>query len=71
MNRAERRKFKKKLGKELEPIATKIIQWHKEYEGKDDSKLEELVANEIKTLDFNQLMLLTVYLESTIGNADS
>jgi hypothetical protein len=66
MNRAERRKFRKKMGKELGPIADKIIKWHNLYEGKDDKKLEQLIADEIKNLDFNQLMLLTAYLENSI-----
>ena len=69
MNRAERRQFKKKLGKELGPTAEKIIKWHNQYEGKDDEKLERLIAEEIKTLDFNQLMLLTTYLENCIGDS--
>jgi len=69
MNRAERRQFKKKLGKELGPTAEKIIKWHNQYEGKDDEKLERLIAEEIKTLDFDQLMLLTAYLESCIGDS--
>lgn len=68
MNRAERRQFKKKLGKELGPIANKIIEWHKLYEGKDDKKLEQLITEEIKNLSFNQLMLLTSYLENSISN---
>ena len=71
MNRAERRLFKKKLGKELGPTADKIIQWHNLYEGKDDDKLERLIAEEIKNLDFNQLMLLTSYIENSIGAKDS
>lgn len=70
MNRAERRQFKKKLGKELGPIAEKIIKWHNQYEGKDDEKLEKLIAEEIKTLDFDKLMLLTAYLESCIGDSE-
>lgn len=69
MNRAERRQFKKKLGKELGPTAEKIIKWHNQYEGKDDEKLERLIAEEIKTLDFDQLMLLTAYLENCIGDS--
>ena len=68
MNRAERRKFKKKMGKELGPTADKIIEWHNLYEGKDDEKLEQLIADEIKNLDFNQLMLLTAYIENSISN---
>ena len=68
MNREERRKFKKKLGKQLGPSADKIIAWHKEYEGKDDEKLEKLVSEEIKNFDFNQLMLLTSYIENCIGD---
>ena len=71
MNRAERRLFKKKLGKELGPTADKIIEWHNLYEGKDDEKLERLIADEIKNLDFNQLMLLTAYIENSIGAKDS
>lgn len=68
MNRAERRMFKKKLGKDLAPIADKIIKWTKEYEGVDDQKLERLIADEIKTLDYQQLMLVTAYIESSIPN---
>ena len=68
MNRAERRQFKKKIGKELRPIADKIIEWHNLYEGKDDKKLEQLIAEEIKNLSFDQLMLLTSYLENSISN---
>ena len=68
MNRAERRQFKKKMGKELRPTADKIIEWHNLYEGKDDEKLERLIADEIKNLDFNQLMLLTAYIENSIPN---
>ena len=71
MNRAERRLFKKKLGKELSESADKIIQWHNQYEGKDDEKLERLIADEIKHLDFNQLMLVTAYIENSIGAKDS
>ena len=71
MNRKERRLFRKKLGKELGPSADKIIKWHNQYEGKDDEKLERLIAKEIKGLDFNQLMLLTAYIESSIANKDS
>lgn len=68
MNRAERRMFKKKLGKDLAPIADKIIKWTKEYEGVDDQKLERLIADEIKTLDYQQLMLVTAYIESSMPN---
>ena len=68
MNRAERRQFKKKMGKELGPTADKIIEWHNLYEGKDDKKLEQLITEEIKNLSFDQLMLLTSYLENTISN---
>ena len=71
MNRAERRQFKKKMGKELGPTADKIIEWHNLYEGKDDEKLERLIADEIRNLDFNQLMLLTAYIENSIGAKDS
>jgi hypothetical protein len=67
MNRAERRQFKKKLGKQLGPKAEKIIALHNEYEGKDDAKLEKLVMEETKDLNFGQLMLLMEYLENTIG----
>ena len=55
MNRAERRMFKKKLGKDLAPIA-------------DDQKLERLIADEIKTLNYQQLMLVTAYIESSMPN---
>lgn len=68
MNRAERRLFKKKLGKELRPTADKIIEWHNLYDGKDDKKLEQLITEEIKNLSFDQLMLLTSYLENSISN---
>ena len=68
MNRAERRQFKKKMGKELGPIADKIIEWHNLYEGKDDKKLDQLITEEIKNLSFDQLMLLTSYLENSISN---
>ena len=68
MNRAERRMFKKKLGKDLAPIANKIIKWTKEYEGVDDQKLERLIADEIKTLNYQQLMLVTAYIESSMPN---
>lgn len=66
MNRAERREFKKKMSKKLQDIADDIIKWHNEYEGKDNKKLEELIADRIKDLDFFQLMLLTSYLEKSI-----
>ena len=68
MNRAERRTFKKKMGKELATTADKIITWHNKYEGVDDKLLEELIANEIKTLSFDKLMLLTSYLENSIDS---
>ncbi len=68
MNRAERRMFKKKLGKDLAPIADKVIKWTKEYEGVDDKKLERLIADEIKTLNYQQLMLVTAYIESSMPN---
>ena len=68
MNRAERRMFKKKLGKDLAPIADKFIKWTKEYEGVDDQKLERLIADEIKTLNYQQLMLVTAYIESSMPN---
>ena len=68
MNRAERRMFKKKLGKDLAPIANKIIKWTKEYEGVDDQKLERLISDEIKTLNYQQLMLVTAYIESSMPN---
>ena len=64
MNREARRLFKKKLGKELGPSADRIIKWTQQYEGKDDEKLERLIADEIRGLDFNQLMLLTAYIEN-------
>lgn len=68
MNRAERRKFKKKLGKVLGPKADKIIALHNEYEGKDDAKLEKLVMEETKGLNFGQLMLLMEYIDNTISH---
>lgn len=69
MNRAERRKLKKALGKELGESANRIIEWTEKYEGKDDNKLERLIADEIRGLDFNNLMLLTAYLENCIGDS--
>lgn len=71
MNRAERRMFKKKLGKKLEPIANDIIELHKKYEGKDDQKLEQAIEDRIRGLSFEQLMLLMEYLENNIGAANS
>ena len=68
MNRAERRYFKKKLGKTLGPSADRIIAWHKQYEGIDDAKLEQLVTEETKNLDFGQLMLLMEYIDNSISN---
>jgi hypothetical protein len=67
MNRKERRAFKKKLGKELGPRADRIISYHKQYEGVDDKKLEELVLEETKNLSFSQLMLLMEYIDNTIA----
>ena len=67
MNRAERRMFKKKMSKKLQLIADEITEFHNQYEGKDDKKLEELIESRIKGLDFNELMLLTAYLENSIG----
>ena len=67
MNRAGRRAFKKKLGKELGPTADRIINYHKQYEGVDDKKLEELVLEETKNLNFGQLMLLMEYIDNTIA----
>lgn len=67
MNRAERRAFKKKLGKELGPTADRIINYHKQYEEVDDKKLEELVLEETKSLNFGQLMLLMEYIDNTIA----
>ena len=71
MNRAERRAFRKKLGKQLGPIADDIIELHKKYEGKDDEKLERLLTEKIKELDYQQLMLVTAYIESSIGSSNS
>lgn len=68
MNRAERREFKKKLGKVLGPKADKIIALHQEYEGVDDKKLEELILEETKGLNFGQLMLLMEYIDNTISH---
>ena len=68
MNRAERRQFRKKMGKELGPVADDIIKWHTLYEGKDDEKLERLITDRIRELDFNQLMLLTAYIESSVSH---
>ena len=68
MNRAERRQFRKKMGKELGRIADDIIKWHTLYEGKDDEKLERLITDRIRELDFNQLMLLTAYIESSVSH---
>lgn len=71
MNREQRRNFKKKMGKKLAGTADKIIEWHKLYEGKDDAKLERLITEEIKSLEFDQLMVLTEYIESSISDANS
>ena len=68
MNRAERREFKKKLGKTLEPIADEIIELHNKYEGKDDEKLERLLTEKIKNLSYQELMLVTAYIENSIAN---
>lgn len=67
MNRKERRAFKKKLGKELGSAADRIISYHKQYEGVDDKKLEELVLEETKNLSFGKLMLLMEYIDNTIA----
>jgi hypothetical protein len=71
MNRAERRMFKKKLGKKLEPIANDIIELHKQYEGKDDQKLEQAIEDRIRGLSFEQLMLLMEYIDNNIDAANS
>lgn len=71
MNRAERREFKKKLGKTLGPLADEIIELHNKYEGKDDEKLERLLTEKIKGLSFQQLMLVTAYIENSIGAKQS
>ena len=71
MNRAERRMFKKKLGKQLKPIADDIIELHKKYEGKDDQKLEQAIEDRIRGLSFEQLMLLMEYLDNSIGATNS
>lgn len=68
MNRAERRVFKKKLGKTLGPIADEIIELHNKYEGKDDEKLERLITEKIKNLSYQELMLVTAYIENSIAN---
>ena len=68
MNRAERRLFKKKLGKVLGPKADKIITLHQKYEGVDDKKLEELILEETRDLNFGQLMLLMEYIDNTISH---
>ena len=68
MNRAERRAFKKKLGKTLGPIADEIIELHNKYEGKDDEKLERLITEKIKNLSYQELMLVTAYIENSIAN---
>lgn len=68
MNRAERRTFKKKLGKTLGPLADEIIELHNKYEGKDDEKLERLITEKIKNLSYQELMLVTAYIENSIAN---
>ena len=68
MNRAERREFKKKLGKKLQPLADDIINLHNEYEGKDDKKLEQLITERIRGLSFHELMLVTSYIENSISS---
>lgn len=67
MNRAERRLFKKKLGKKLGSVGDEIIELHNKYEGKDDDKLERLIAEKIRSLNFQELMLVTEYIENSIG----
>ena len=69
MNRAEKRMFRKKLGKKLGPVADRIIEYHNKYEGVDDKLLEELVLEETKKLNFGQLMLVMEYLENCIGDS--
>lgn len=67
MNRAERRLFKKKLGKELGPLADEIIELHHKYEGKDDEKLTDLIEDKIRGLPFDKLMLLMEYIDNCIS----
>lgn len=67
MNRAERRYLKKHMAKKLKDKADKITKYHYEYEGKDNDKLEKLVSKETEDLDFDELMVLMMYLEDTIG----
>ena len=55
----------------MQKIATDIIKYHNLYEGKDDEKLDRLVSDAINDLPFEDLMMLMVYLEDTIGDADS
>ena len=65
-NREMRRKLQKKLPKHLREIANDITKWNNMYEGKDDKKLEELILDRIRPLSFEDLMVLTSYLENVI-----
>ncbi len=67
MNREEKRILKKKMGKHLVEIGDEIVELHNKYDGKDDKKLEGLVADRIKLLSFEQLLLLTEYLDNCIA----
>ena len=71
MNRKERRIYFRNMDKKMQKIAKDIIKYHNLYEGKDDEKLDRLVSDAISDLPFEDLMMLMVYLEDTIGDADS
>ena len=71
MNRKERRIYFRNMDKKIQKIAKDIIKYHNLYEGKDDEKLDRLVSDAINDLPFEDLMMLMVYLEDTIGDADS
>ncbi len=71
MNRKERRIYFRNMDKKLQKIAKDIIKYHNLYEGKDNEKLDRLVSDMISDLSFEDLMMVTVYLESAIGDADS
>ena len=66
MNRTERRIYEKKMGKKLVSIADNIIKWTKKYEETNPQKLEQLITDEIKSLSFSEIMLVTLYIEETL-----
>ena len=67
MNRQERRQLKKLMPKHLTDIGDEIIEWTHKYEGIDDDQLEILIANAIKALSYDDLMLLTLYIDEHIN----